>query len=72
MKKTKENLSYLEGKKVIVTQTGSTIGSTKLQAENIKGLGLRKIGSQRELVATKSVLGMMDKVHHLIKIEVLN
>lgn len=36
--------------------------------DTVKGLGLRKINSTSELSTTPSVLGMIRKVNHLIKI----
>lgn len=55
--------------KIRVTQTGSPIGRKKYQAENLKGLGLGKNGRVRELENTPSVLGMVNKVKHLVKVE---
>ena len=68
-----ENIKWkdIEGKEIIVRQTGGLIGSTKRQAANINGLGLKGIGSSSKLKATPEVLGMVKKVMHLIKIEVL-
>lgn len=58
-----------EGKTVRVTQIASAIGRKPGQAETIKGLGLRGIGSSRELEDTPAVRGMIRKVAHLLKVE---
>ena len=41
----------IQGKELIITQTGSTIGGVKSQIASVKGLGLRKIGSISKLKA---------------------
>jgi large subunit ribosomal protein L30 len=56
-------------KTVIVTQIGSPIGRQKDQEATLKGLGLNKLNRTRELEDTPSVRGMMNKVHHLIRVE---
>ena len=47
----------------------SVIGCTDKQKANVKGLGLRKIGSERELENTPAVRGMIKKVIHLLDIK---
>ena len=59
-------------KKVRVTQTSSRHGRKPGQKETLTGLGLAKIGAQRELEDTPSVRGMIRKVAHLIKVEELS
>jgi len=54
---------------VKVTQTGSPIGRPKDQRETLKGLGLNKMHRTRELEDTPSVRGMINKVHHLVRVE---
>ena len=56
-------------KTVRVTQIASSAGRKPGQADTIVGLGLRGIGSTRELEDTPSVRGMIRKVAHLIKVE---
>lgn len=51
---------------VTVIQIRSTIRSNKLQRVNLKGLGLRKIGSVSVLKRNPSILGMINKVKHLV------
>jgi len=52
-----------------VTQIGSPIGRRHDQRETLIGLGLNKINRSRVLEDTPSVRGMVDKVHHLVKVE---
>ncbi len=52
-----------------VTQTGSPIGRPKDQAATLKGLGLGKMHRTRELEDTPAVRGMINKVHHLVRVE---
>ena len=58
-----------EGKKIKVTQTGSTIGRTDDQHATLKGLGLNKRHRSRVLEDTPSVRGMINKVQHLVRID---
>ncbi|XBQ16204.1 MAG: 50S ribosomal protein L30 [Oceanicaulis sp.] len=51
-----------------VRQTGSPIRRPNEQAATLKGLGLGKIGRERELEDTASVRGMIRKVAHLVEI----
>lgn len=57
------------GTKVKVTQTGSPIRRTKDQRATLVGLGLNKMHRSRVLEDTPSIRGMINKVHHLIKVE---
>ncbi len=52
-----------------VTLKHSAIGRSPNQLENLKGLGLRKIGQSRTLENTPAVRGMVKKVIHLIEVE---
>lgn len=52
-----------------VTLTGSSIGASTNQVENLKGLGLRRIGQSRVLENTPAVRGMVKKVLHLVQVE---
>jgi large subunit ribosomal protein L30 len=52
-----------------VTQIGSPIGRTKDQRDTLVGLGLNKRHRSRVLEDTPSVRGMINKVHHLIRVE---
>ena len=52
-----------------VTLTHSTIGRPSNQVEQVKGLGLRRIGHTRVLENTPAVRGMVKKILHLIEVE---
>ncbi len=57
-------------KKVVrITQIGSPIGRPKDQRQTLIGLGLNKMHRTRELEDTPAVRGMINKVHHLVRIE---
>jgi large subunit ribosomal protein L30 len=56
-------------KTVTVVQTGSPIGRRADQEATLKGLGLNKMHRRRTLEDTPSVRGMINKVHHLVRIE---
>ena len=59
-----------EQKKTLrVTQTGSPIGRRSDQRATLIGLGLNKMHRTRELEDTPSVRGMINKVHHLVRVE---
>ena len=55
-------------KTLIVRQTGSPIRRPKDQHATLKGLGLGKIGRERELEDTPSVRGMIRKVRHMVEV----
>ena len=55
--------------RILVTQIGSPVGREKNQRKNLIGLGLNKMHKSRELERTSSVLGMVKKVSHLVKVE---
>lgn len=55
--------------KVKITQIKSIIDRSKRQKATIKALGLRKINHSVEHEATPQILGMVDKVKHLVKVE---
>jgi len=57
------------GATVTVTQIGSPIGRHKSQRETLKGLGLNKMHRTRTLGDTPAVRGMINKVHHLVRVE---
>jgi large subunit ribosomal protein L30 len=56
------------GKTITVKLKKSTIGSTEKQKANVRGLGLRKMGSTSTLENTSAVRGMIKKVIHLLDI----
>ena len=56
-------------KKIKVTQIKSAIDRPKQQKLTVRALGLTKVYHSVELEATPQVLGMVNKVQHLIKVE---
>tara|TARA_B100000941_G_scaffold59784_1_gene39277 strand:+ start:238 stop:426 length:189 start_codon:yes stop_codon:yes gene_type:complete len=58
-------------KKIKISLVKSTIGSVQSQIASVRGLGLRKLNSFSILDETPEVLGMINKVKHLIKVEEL-
>ena len=52
-----------------IKQVRSVIGRPERQKRTMRALGLRKINHEREVVATPQVLGMIEKVKHLITVE---
>ena len=59
-------------KKITVTQTSSPIGRKGYQRKCLIGLGLNKINRTKVLPYNESILGMILKVKHLIKYEVID
>lgn len=57
--------------KIKVTQVKSIIDRSKKQKATIKALGLNKINASVEHEATPQILGMVDKVRHLVNVEEL-
>lgn len=55
--------------KIKITQVKSRIGSNKRQRATLDTLGLRRINHTVEREGTPDVLGMVDKVKHLVRIE---
>jgi len=55
--------------KVKVTLTGSPIGRPQVQRQTLRGLGLTRRGKTVELPRTASVLGMIGKVVHLVRVD---
>ena len=51
-----------------VRQTGSPIRRKPQQRQTLVGLGLNKVGRERELNDTPAVRGMIAKVSHLIEV----
>ena len=55
--------------KIRIKQTKSKIGSTERQKLTLQALGLRKISATVEVEATPQILGMVEKVRHLVTVE---
>lgn len=58
--------------KIKVTKTRSAINRTKTQKLTLESLGLRKIGQVVEHDATPNIIGMVNKVKHLVSVEEMN
>ena len=55
-------------KKIKYTQVKSGIGSTERQKRTLEALGLGKMNRTVEVESSPQVLGMLNKVKHLVKI----
>ena len=55
--------------KIKVTKTKSAINRTLNQKRTLEALGLKKIGQTVEHDATPNILGMVNKVKHLVSVE---
>jgi len=55
--------------KIRVTKTRSAINRNKTQKLTLESLGLRKLGQVVEHDATPNILGMVNKVKHLVSVE---
>ena len=55
--------------KVKITQVKSTIDRPGRQKATMEALGLRRLHMSREIEGTDQVMGMIEKVRHLLKIE---
>lgn len=57
--------------KLNITQVKSRIGSTAQQRKNLDALGLRKINQTVQHEDSVIIKGMIEKVQHLVKVEVV-
>jgi large subunit ribosomal protein L30 len=55
-------------KTIKVEQVGSPLRRQHTQRETLVGLGLNKIGRQRDLPDNPMTRGMIDKVKHLVRV----
>ena len=55
--------------KIKITQLKSPIGRNIKQKKTLISLGLNKINKERTLESNPAILGMINKVKHLIKVE---
>ena len=56
-------------KKIKITQIKSGIDRPERQKQTLLALGLKKLNASREVEATPQILGMVNKVSHLVKVE---
>lgn len=54
--------------KIFVTWKRSAIGSSKDQRRTIAGLGLRRLHQTVEHEGSPSIMGMVNKVRHLVEV----
>ncbi|MDR0603382.1 MAG: 50S ribosomal protein L30 [Bacteroidales bacterium] len=56
-------------KRLRITQIKSQINRPQVQKRTIKALGIQKLNRPKEVVATPQILGMINTVKHLLKVE---
>lgn len=56
-------------KRIRITYVKSAIGYGRDQKATLRALGLRRLGQTVEHEATPSILGMVEKVSHLVQVE---
>ncbi|WP_026770701.1 50S ribosomal protein L30 [Asinibacterium sp. OR53] len=56
-------------KKIKITQVKSGIDRPERQKQTLVALGLNKLNASKEVEATPQILGMVNKVNHLVKVE---
>lgn len=62
-------VSIMAEKNIEITLVKSLIDHTKRQKLTVKALGLGKLNSKVVHKATPQILGMVEKVSHLVKVE---
>jgi large subunit ribosomal protein L30 len=55
--------------KIRITQVRSKNGRPERQKRTLEALGIRKLNHSVEHEATPQILGMVEKIRHLVKIE---
>jgi len=55
--------------KIRITQVRSAINRPKRQKLTLLALGIKKMNRSREIESSPQVLGMINKVKHLLKVE---
>ncbi len=56
-------------RRVRVTLVRSSIGKLKKQKQTLLSMGLRKVNSSVDLPDNASTRGMVQKVHHLVRVD---
>ncbi len=56
-------------KKFKIKQVRSAIGRHKSQKLTLEALGIKKMQQEREVEGSPQILGMIDKVKHLLTVE---
>ena len=57
--------------KIKITQIKSGIDRSERQKLTLRALGLKKLNASKEVEGTPQILGMVEKVKHLVKVEAL-
>ncbi len=57
--------------KIKITQVKSGIDRSERQKLTLRALGLTKLNASKEVEGTPQILGMVEKVKHLVKVETL-
>ena len=55
--------------RIKITQITSGIDRSERQKLTLQALRLNKVNASKEVEATPQILGMVRKVHHLVKVE---
>ena len=58
----------MSDKKIKIKQVKSTIGASEAQIKVVRALGLKKKDQVVEHLASATILGMVNKVSHLVEI----
>jgi large subunit ribosomal protein L30 len=58
--------------KLRIVQVKSCIDNPERQKRTLKALGIRKMNRPVEVVGTPQILGMINKVKHMISVEKVN
>jgi large subunit ribosomal protein L30 len=72
MKKTKTGKEDADERNIRITLVRSLIGYPRTQHETARGLGLRKINSTVVRSDCPEIRGMVSKISHLVKVEVVS
>ncbi len=62
-------IKYIEMAKIRITQIKSKNGKPERQKRTLEALGIHKLNHSVEHEATPQILGMVEKIRHLIKVE---
>lgn len=65
-------MAKAKSKRIKITLVRSTIGQKPEKRATVRSLGLKKINSVVEQDANPAVLGMVNAVSHLVKVEEIN
>ena len=57
--------------KIKIKQIKSGIDRSERQKLTLRALGLKKLNASKEVEGTPQILGMVEKVKHLVKVEAL-